>query len=52
MSGRGVFQTLSTTYASEVVPTALRPYVTAFAGGAGIMLSSGVVRAVNVTGNL
>ncbi|GAQ05188.1 maltose permease MAL31 [Aspergillus lentulus] len=45
----GVFQTLSTTYASEVVPTVLRPYVTAYAcmcWGAGILLSSGVVRAV------
>lgn len=26
----GVFQTLSTTYACEVVPTVLRPYVTAY----------------------
>ncbi|PYH95632.1 general substrate transporter [Aspergillus ellipticus CBS 707.79] len=45
----GVFQTLSTTYASEVVPTAVRPYVTAYVcmcWGAGILLSSGVVRAV------
>ncbi|KAF4170046.1 hypothetical protein CNMCM6936_005191 [Aspergillus lentulus] len=45
----GVFQTLSTTYASEVVPTVLRPYVTAYVcmcWGAGILLSSGVVRAV------
>ncbi|KAL3464503.1 general substrate transporter [Aspergillus heterothallicus] len=45
----GVFQTLSTTYASEVVPTILRPYVTAYVcmcWGAGILLSSGVVRAV------
>ena len=42
-------QTLSTTYASEVVPTVLRPYVTAYVcmcWGAGILLSSGVVRAV------
>ena len=45
----GAFQTLSTTYASEVVPTVLRPYVTAYVcmcWGAGILLSSGVVRAV------
>ncbi|VUC33093.1 unnamed protein product [Clonostachys rosea] len=45
----GVFQTLSTTYACEVVPTILRPYVTAYVcmcWGAGILLSSGVVRAV------
>ncbi|OQV07723.1 hypothetical protein CLAIMM_12118 [Cladophialophora immunda] len=52
----GVFQTLSTTYASEVVPTVLRPYVTAYVcmcWGAGILLSSGVVRAVaGIDGNL
>lgn len=52
----GVFQTLSTSYASEVVPTVLRPYVTAYVcmcWGGGILLSSGVVRAVvNVTGDL
>ncbi|KEF59110.1 MFS transporter, SP family, general alpha glucoside:H+ symporter [Exophiala aquamarina CBS 119918] len=52
----GVFQTLSTTYASEVVPTILRPYVTAYVcmcWGAGILLSSGVVRAVaGLEGNL
>lgn len=45
----GVFQTLSTVYACEVVPTILRPYVTAYVcmcWGAGILLSSGVVRAV------
>lgn len=44
-----MFQTLSTSYASEVVPTVLRPYVTAYVcmcWGAGILLSSGVVRAV------
>jgi hypothetical protein len=42
-------QTLSTVYASEVVPVVLRPYVTAYVcmcWGAGILLSSGVVRAV------
>ncbi|KAF4420962.1 General alpha-glucoside permease [Colletotrichum fructicola] len=41
--------TLSTTYACEVVPTVLRPYVTAYVcmcWGAGILLSAGVVRAV------
>ena len=41
-------QTLSTSYASEVVPTVLRPYVTAYVcmcWGAGILLSSGVARA-------
>lgn len=46
----GVFQTLSTTYACEVVPTVLRPYVTAYVcmcWGAGILLSSGVVRGVS-----
>ena len=52
----GVFQTLSTTYACEVVPTVLRPYVTAYVcmcWGAGILLSSGVVRAVaGLEGNL
>ncbi|PMD19218.1 putative MFS alpha-glucoside transporter [Hyaloscypha hepaticicola] len=52
----GVFQTLSTTYACEVVPTILRPYVTAYVcmcWGAGILLSSGVVRAVvSVQGDL
>ncbi|KIX96207.1 uncharacterized protein Z520_07985 [Fonsecaea multimorphosa CBS 102226] len=52
----GVFQTLSTSYASEVVPTVLRPYVTAYVcmcWGAGILLSSGVVRAVaGIQGNL
>jgi hypothetical protein len=42
-------QTLSTAYASEVVPTVLRPYVTAYVcmcWGAGILISSGVARAV------
>ncbi|RMJ21349.1 MFS alpha-glucoside transporter [Aspergillus sp. HF37] len=52
----GVFQTLSTTYACEVVPTILRPYVTAYVcmcWGAGILLSSGVVRAVaGLQGNM
>ncbi len=44
----GVFQTLSTSYAAEVVPTVLRPYVTAYVcmcWGAGILTSSGVQRA-------
>lgn len=43
-------QTLSTTYASEIVPTVLRPYVTAYVcmcWGAGILLSAGVVRSVS-----
>lgn len=52
----GVFQTLSTSYACEVVPTVLRSYVTAYVcmcWGAGILLSSGVVRAVvEVEGDL
>lgn len=52
----GVFQTLSTTYACEVVPTVLRSYVTAYVcmcWGASILLSSGVVRAVtSIDGNL
>ncbi|KAH8173569.1 sugar transporter domain-containing protein [Sarocladium implicatum] len=46
--GFGVFQTLTTSYACEVVPTVLRPYVTAYVcmcWGAGILLSSGTVRA-------
>ncbi len=41
-------QTLTTAYACEVVPTVLRPYVTAYVcmcWGAGILLSSGTVRA-------
>ncbi|WWC89639.1 uncharacterized protein L201_004564 [Kwoniella dendrophila CBS 6074] len=45
----GVFQTLSTSYASEVVPTVLRAYVTAFVcmcWGLGILLSSAVIRGV------
>ncbi|KAF5009255.1 hypothetical protein FDECE_4548 [Fusarium decemcellulare] len=47
--GEAMCGTLSTTYASEVVPTVLRPYVTAYVcmcWGAGILLSAGVVRAV------
>lgn len=52
----GIFQTLSTAYACEVVPTCLRPLVTGWVcmcWGAGIVLSSGVVRAViNVQGDL
>ncbi|KAK4553811.1 hypothetical protein LTR86_008986 [Recurvomyces mirabilis] len=52
----GVFQTLSTTYACEIVPTVLRPYVTSWVcmcWGTGILLSSGVIRAiVTVPGDL
>ncbi|KAB5566695.1 putative MFS alpha-glucoside transporter, partial [Coniochaeta sp. 2T2.1] len=53
----GVFQTLSTTYASEIVPTVLRPYVTAWVcmcWGAGQLIASGVVRATvsSIPGNL
>ncbi|KAE8328078.1 general substrate transporter [Aspergillus sergii] len=52
----GVFQTLSTSYASEVVPSVLRPYVTTYVclcWGAGKLLSSGVIRAVsNIKGDL
>lgn len=52
----GVFQTLSTAYACEVVPTVLRPYVTAYVcmcWGAGILLSSGVIRGVaSISGDL
>ncbi|KAG8845865.1 hypothetical protein FRB96_002233 [Tulasnella sp. 330] len=52
----GTFQTLSTAYACEVVPTCLRPFVTGYVcicWGAGIVLSSGVVRAViNIQGDL
>ncbi|KAH7307911.1 general substrate transporter [Rhexocercosporidium sp. MPI-PUGE-AT-0058] len=52
----GVFQTLTTTYACEVVPTVLRPYVTSWVcmcWGAGILLSSGVIRAcADLNGNL
>ncbi|KAJ7723507.1 maltose permease [Mycena maculata] len=44
----GVFQTLTTAYASEVCPIVLRGYLTAYINmcwGIGILLSSGVVRA-------
>jgi SP family general alpha glucoside:H+ symporter-like MFS transporter len=44
----GVFQTLTTAYASEVCPIQLRGYLTAYVNlcwGVGILLSSGVVRA-------
>ncbi|KZP14565.1 general substrate transporter [Athelia psychrophila] len=44
----GVFQTLTTCYASEVCPIQLRGYLTAYvnlAWGVGILLSSGVVKA-------
>ncbi|KAJ7764394.1 maltose permease [Mycena metata] len=44
----GVFQTLTTAYASEVCPIVLRHYLTAYINmcwGIGIFLSSGVVRA-------
>jgi SP family general alpha glucoside:H+ symporter-like MFS transporter len=44
----GVFQTLTATYACEVVPIILRPYVTSYVcicWGMGILLSSGVIRA-------
>ncbi|KAJ7091711.1 maltose permease [Mycena crocata] len=44
----GVFQTLTTAYASEVCPIVLRHYLTAYINmcwGMGILLSSGVVRA-------
>ncbi|KAL2440884.1 Maltose permease MAL61 [Exophiala dermatitidis] len=47
----GVFQTLSTTYACELVPTVLRPYVTAWVcmcWGIGLTFSAGVLRAVLV----
>lgn len=46
-----MLQTLTTTYASEIVPTILRHYLTAYVcicWGAGILLSSGVVRAMVV----
>lgn len=42
-------QTLTATYACEIVPTILRPYVTAWVNacwGFGILLASGVIRAV------
>jgi SP family general alpha glucoside:H+ symporter-like MFS transporter len=44
---RGVFQTLTTAYASEVCPIQLRGYLTAYVNlcwGCGILLSSGVVK--------
>ncbi|KAF9039432.1 maltose permease [Hymenopellis radicata] len=44
----GVFQTLTTAYASEVCPIQLRGYLTTYVNlcwGAGILLSSGVVKA-------
>ena len=45
----GTFQTLTTSYASEVVPTVLRPYVTAWVcmmWGLGILISGIVLRCV------
>jgi len=45
--GTGSFQTLTTAYASEVVPTNLRPYTTAWvciAWGIGITISAGMLR--------
>lgn len=51
----GVFQTLTTSYAAEICPQALRPYLTSyvnFCWGAGLLLSSGVVRAsLSIEGN-
>ncbi|KAK8853023.1 hypothetical protein IAR55_003724 [Kwoniella newhampshirensis] len=44
----GIFQTLTTAYASEVCPVQLRGYLTAYVNlcwGVGILLSSGVVKA-------
>lgn len=44
----GVFQTLTTAYAAEVCPIALRGYLTSYVNlcwGVGILLSSGVVKA-------
>ncbi|WRT64224.1 uncharacterized protein IL334_001153 [Kwoniella shivajii] len=44
----GIFQTLTTAYASEVCPIQLRGYLTAYVNlcwGVGILLSSGVVKA-------
>ncbi|SPO29090.1 related to Maltose permease [Ustilago trichophora] len=50
----GVFQTLTTTYAAEICPIMLRPYMTSyvcFCWGLGIFLSSIVVRAtLNMAG--
>lgn len=48
-SSWGTFQTCTTAFASEIVPTVLRPYVTAWVcmcWGLGITISSAVVRAV------
>jgi hypothetical protein len=50
----GVFQTLTTAYASEVCPIQLRGYLTAYVNlcwGAGILLSSGVVKATEPIGS-
>lgn len=47
-------QTLSTTYACEIVPTVLRPYVTAYVcmcWGAGNVIASVAVRACSVLTN-
>jgi len=47
LTPRGVFQTLTTAYASEVCPIQLRGYLTAYVNlcwGCGILLSSGVVK--------
>ncbi|EPQ28691.1 uncharacterized protein PFL1_03994 [Pseudozyma flocculosa PF-1] len=44
----GIFQTLTTAYASEICPMALRPFLTTYVNmcwGVGILLSSGVTRA-------
>ncbi|CAG9992938.1 unnamed protein product [Clonostachys byssicola] len=50
----GVFQTLTTTYAAEICPGVLRPYLTMFVPGCwsiGYLIGTGVIRGfVNVTG--
>lgn len=56
MSPTNIQKTLTTAYACKIVPTVLRVYVTSFVcicWGSGILLSSGVIRAVaNVDGNM
>lgn len=48
---RGVFQTLTTTYASEVTPVALRPYLTTYVNLCWVLgqfLASAVLKGVSL----
>ena len=47
-ANRGVFQTLTVTYAAEVMPVALRPYLTTYVNLCwviGQLLASGILKA-------